>query len=146
MEAKITWKNKMQFEADNRGMKTIIDAFSEFGGDNQGPTPKELLLNAIMGCSGMDVISILTKMRQVPTSFSIKALADKTKEPPTHFSRVNIRYDLTGEIEAEKALKAVTSSMTKYCGVSFMVAKRVPIFYEVYLNDQKVGEGQAFPG
>ncbi|HAZ13034.1 MAG TPA: OsmC family peroxiredoxin [Bdellovibrionales bacterium] len=123
-----------------------MDAFPEFGGDDLGPTPKELLLNAVMGCTGMDVISILTKMRQTPTAFSIKALAEKTKEAPTHFPRIDLRYELTGEIEAEKLLKAVTSSMTKYCGVSFMVAKRVPIFYDVYLNDKKVGEGQAFPG
>ena len=145
MEAKITWKSKCILMPNNRGMKTTIDAFPEFGEDNQGPTPKELLLNAVMGCTSMDVISMLTKMRQVPTSFSIKALAEKTKEAPTHFPRINLRYDLAGEIETEKLLKAVNSSMTKYCGVSFMVAKRVPIFYEVYLNDNKVGEGQAFP-
>jgi putative redox protein len=98
-----------------------------------------------MGCSAMDVVSMLTKMRQVPTNFTIKAHAEKTEGHPSYFPRIDLKYYLEGALEAEKVLKSVSSSMTKYCGVSYMMSKGTPIFYEVYLNQQKIGEGQAFP-
>jgi putative redox protein len=145
MESKIKWQSKMNFTAENRGIKTSMDASDNFGGENNGATPKELLLDAVMACSGMDVISMLTKMRQTPISFEVKAHADQTEGHPAYFPRIDLKYYLEGLIDAEKVLKSVNSSMTKYCGVSFMVSKGVPIFYEVYLNSQKIGDGQAFP-
>jgi len=145
MESKIKWQSKMNFLAENRGIKTQLDASTDFGGENLGATPKELLLDAIMACSGMDVISMLTKMRQIPKNFDVKAYAEKTEGHPSYFPRIDLKYYLSGEIDADKVLKSVVSSMTKYCGVSYMVSKCSPIFYEVYLNEQKIGEGQAFP-
>lgn len=145
MESKIKWQSKMNFTAENRGIKTQMDATEDFGGEKKGATPKELLLDAIMGCSGMDVVSMLTKMRQVPTSFEVTAHAEKTTGHPSYFPRIDLKYSLEGAIEPASVLKSVHSSMTKYCGVSYMMSKGVPIFYEVYLNSQKIGEGQAFP-
>ena len=85
MKANLSWNTQMQFTCENHGIKTTIDATQEHGGNEAGPTPKELVLNAMMGCTAMDVVSMLKKMRQEITAFKMEIEAEKTLEHPVHF-------------------------------------------------------------
>lgn len=145
MESKLTWKNKMQFLAQTRGHENILDAKFEHGGLNQGPTPKELVLQAIAGCSGMDAIIYLKKYKFEPLSFDIQIEAIPTiDKKPSYFQEVRVKYNFLGDtLPKEKVIAAVETSMTKYCGVSFMIVQSCPIYYVVVLNGEQIFEGQS---
>ena len=76
-EFKTSWKGKMAFEMDLFGQKILMDASPKVGGEDKGPMPKPLLISALTGCTGMDVVSILNKMQVKKHSF--KRLLDKWK-------------------------------------------------------------------
>lgn len=141
LNASLNWVNGMEFECDNHGHKCTIDAFPQFGGQDKGPSPKELVLNAMMGCTAMDVVSILKKMKQEISSFKMEIGADKTKEAPVHFKTAELVFILEGKIEPEKALKAVESSLTKYCGVNYMISKTCKINFRLQVNGQMIKTG-----
>ena len=143
MESKVLWVADMQFESQNRGLSSTMDTSPEFGGHNKGPSPKESVLNAMSVCSGMDVVSVAKKMRLDLKSFSMDAKAETTKSIPSYFSSVHIKYLIEGTGVAEKYINCVVLSMTKYCGVSYMISKVCPITYEIYLNGTKIHEDQA---
>ncbi|MEK2645654.1 OsmC family protein [Bdellovibrio sp. BCCA] len=144
MECRTKWIGDMGFESHIRTHKFTMDAKTEVGGKDQGPTPKELLLASICGCTGMDVASILKKMRVNLLSCDVNAQANTTHGYPSIFEEVKLQYQIEGsDIKPEQAMKAVTLSMTKYCGVSAMVSKASPMTYEVILNGSKIGEGKA---
>jgi putative redox protein len=82
-------------------------------------------------------------MRLNLTAVKLEAHAGKTKTLPSFFSEVHMKYFLYGEDEPEKFIKTVVLSMTKYCGVSYMISKACPIGFEVHLNDQLIHEDQA---
>ena len=141
MESSLEWRTEMQFECHTRGIKTFLDASVEHGGHDAGPNPKELILNAMMGCTAMDVISMLVKMRQKPNRFLMNIRAEKSEVPPVYFKKAKMNYFLYGDLENEKVLKAVQASMEKYCGVNFMISLSCEISYEVFLNDVSIGLG-----
>lgn len=141
MKAQLSWQKNMEFLCDNHGIKTLIDATPEHGGQQLAPTPKELILNAMMGCTAMDVVSILQKMRQEITDFSMEVEAVKTTQYPTHFSSAELVYLLKGPIDPEKAIKAVDSSLTKYCGVNYMISKTCKLSFRINLNNQDIKTG-----
>lgn len=143
MLVEVEWKNKMLFEGMARGLKTAMDASPDHGGQGLGPTPKELLLESMCGCSAMDVVSILEKMRQKISHFKMDVDAKKNQEPPVYFTEIKVNYRLSGEIEKDKAIKAVSVSMSKYCGVSYMISKSSEISYEIYLNNESIYKGVA---
>lgn len=141
MKAKLSWVENMVFQCDNHGMISTIDAFKENGGQDKGPTPKELVLNAMMGCTAMDVVAMLRKMRQEFFEFKMEINAEKTTEHPIHFKTAELVYYLKGNIESEKAIKAVDSSLAKYCGVNYMISKTCEISYKLVLNDTVLKQG-----
>lgn len=144
MECQTKWVGKLGFEAHVRHHKFLIDGKPEDGGMDQAATPKEIMLTAICTCSGMDVVSILQKMRLNLQSCDVLAQTDTTDTHPKIFKEVKLQYKIVGpDIKPEQALKAVRLSMTKYCGVSAMVVKASPIHYEVFVNEVKVGEAYA---
>lgn len=144
MNCQTTWKHGSTFEADLRSHKILLDTKIESGGTNKGPSPKELLLAGICGCSGMDVISILQKMRLTVEHFDVSATTETTEGHPSIFKHVLVTFTIKSfDAKPEQVLRAVQLSMTKYCGVSAMIVKASPISYEVLLNDEKVGEGHA---
>lgn len=143
MHAKLKWIKNMQFECDNNGHKVVLDAFKEHGGDDLGPSPKDILLDAMMGCTAMDTRSLLNKMRQNITTMEMEIDAVKTTEHPIHFKSAVIKFLLQGEGQNDKIIKAVDKSLTKYCGVNFMMSKTCDITYEVFLNGEKIHSAQA---
>lgn len=144
MQTRIEWKKKMTFEAQNRGHKSIMDVSQDQGGDDTGPTPKEVALNAMCVCSAMDVVSIAKKMRTETGKFWMEGNAEKTKTIPSYFASVQIKYFFEGEnLNQEKLIQAIALSMTKYCGVSYMISKATTITYSVTINGQQVHEDKA---
>lgn len=144
MECTTKWIAGNQFESSIRQHKVITDTKKESGGTDLGPTPKELLLASIAGCAGIDVASILTKMRVDLQSCDVHSQAETTTGYPSIFKDVKLKFEVRGsDIKPEQVMKAVQLSMTKYCGVSAMIAEASPMFYDVILNGTKIGEGQA---
>lgn len=144
MRAEINHLGNFTFETTIRDHKLMQDVQASGGGDNKGPTPKELLLAGIIGCAGMDVVSLLKKYGTPAESFKITAEAEPRKEHPRIFSGVDIVFAATGaRVEASRLNEAVHLSLTKFCGVTAMVSKVVPVRYRVVLNDLEVGTGQA---
>jgi putative redox protein len=141
MKANLSWIKDMKFECENHGLITSIDSSKEHGGHESAPTPKELILNAMMGCTGMDVVSILQKMRQEITEFKMEIEVEKTSEHPVHFKTAKLVYLFKGPIDPEKAIKAVDSSLTKYCGVNYMISKTCQISFDIILNGSSIKQG-----
>lgn len=126
------WKGNMQFDALVSGHHVIMDALPDAGGEDQGVRPKQLMLAALAGCTGMDVISILRKMKVEPESFNIKVEADVTDEHPKHYNKMHIIYELKGkDLPLDKIQKAVELSQDKYCGVSAAYKKAMPLSWEI---------------
>lgn len=135
----------LSFVAEWPGQKLFLDAKKESGGQDLGPTPKEVLLAGILSCSGMDVASLMKKYKIVFRSFHLSAETETKKSHPAVFEDVRIRYEIIadGDPDREKIVEAVKLSMTKYCGVSAMVYKVSPLKYSVFLNGEEIGLGQA---
>lgn len=126
------WLENMSFETEVNGHKIIIDAASEAGGENRGPRPKPLMLSALGGCTGMDVISILRKMKVEPEDFRVIVEGDVTDEHPKHFFKMHVIYQFTGKnLPLDKLQKAVSLSEEKYCGVSATLRKALELTSEI---------------
>lgn len=128
----VSWSGGMSFETEIDGYKLSVDAKKEVGGQDKGPRPKPLMMLSLAGCTGMDVISILGKMRVEVEDFNIKIEADLTDEHPKHFTKMHIIYIFKGKnLEIEKLKKAIDLSQDRYCGVSATYKKAMDISYEI---------------
>ena len=135
MEASMTWQGGMAFEAVQDGHRITLDAGDEVGGKDLGPRPKTLMLTALGGCTGMDVISILGKMRVIPDAFTVRVSGDLTEEHPRVFSAIHLEYLFRGhELPLDKLEKAVTLSQERYCGVTAMLAKACPLTHTIRIE------------
>ncbi len=118
------WTGGMAFDALVSGHHVLMDADPEWGGEDGGARPKALLLAAISGCSGMDVVSILNKMKLPEYQFQMDLEADSTSEHPVVYHTIRVWYRFQGEsLPQEKIVKAVKLSTEKYCGVIAMLRK-----------------------
>jgi putative redox protein len=142
MEITCQWQGKMAFNANLGAHQITMDAASPIGGDT-GATPKQLLIAAICGCTGMDVAALMKKHKQDMKSFTIEASGDLTAKHPKVFQEIALKFKATGDIDSDKLLSAVHLSMTQYCGVSAMVNAVSPIRYIVELNGVSIGKGNA---
>lgn len=134
MKSTLTWHEGMYMTADTGTAKVELDALPEHGGTGRGQAPKELVLSGLAGCTAMDVISILRKMRALPASFRIEVEADQTTEHPRVFSKIHLKY-IAKSADREKLEKAVTLSQEQYCGVSAMLAKTARITHEIIIEE-----------
>ncbi|MFC1887323.1 OsmC family protein [Candidatus Cloacimonadota bacterium] len=136
-EVNVTWLDKMAFEAQQDGHTIILDASEEVGGENRGCRPKSLLLSGLAGCTGMDVVSILKKMKITEYKLNIKVTADLTSEHPKIFKDIIVKFEFTGEnLPWDKLEKAVELSETRYCGVSAMLNKAAEIVTLITINGE----------
>jgi len=134
MQSKITldWLDGMSFETELNGHKIYLDADPKVGGKNLGPRPKPLMLVALAGCTGMDVVSILKKMRVEYDGFSVDVEAELTEEHPKKYSGMKIIYRFKGkDLPMDKLKKAVELSKERYCGVSANYRDSFPVDYEI---------------
>ncbi len=131
------WLKNMTFETTIGEHSIIIDADPAVGGENKGPRPKPLLLASLAGCTGMDVVSLLGKMRVEFKDLEIRVHADMTQEHPKIYHKIHITYLLKGrDIDKAKVEKAVILSQEKYCGVSAMLGKAATITYEIKIEEE----------
>ena len=123
----------MAFESNVNGHKVIMDAFKEFGGEDRGASPKKLLLASLAGCTGMDVVSLLKKMRVEYSGYTMDVEANLTDEHPKIYDEMMIKYIFSGVKEEDhaKVEKAVNLSKDRYCGVSAMLSKAAEIKFEI---------------
>lgn len=138
---KLIWKGDMAFDAELNGHHFFIDAADTSGGKNLGPRPKGLLLSALAGCTGMDVVSILKKMKVQDYSFSIDVSADSTEEHPKTYSKIYLNFVFEGnELPVDKIRRAVELSEIRYCGVSAMLKKSAEIKSRIILNGEEISK------
>lgn len=136
----ITWVEGMKFSAVSQSGHTVfLDAASQAGGENEGIRPMEMVLGALGGCTGIDVVSILNKMRVAYTAFAIDAEGARQEEHPKVFREITLNYRFDAPAEAEDRIKrAVHLSQEKYCSVSAMLAATARIKTQIFLNGSPV--------
>ena len=135
----ISWKDGMAFEAEVNGHKIMLDAGEQHGGRDLGPRPKPLMLVALAGCTAMDVVSILTKMKVKLDNFDVKVEGEQSEEQPVHYTSMHIIYEFWGkDLPADKLEKAINLSHERYCGVSAVYRKAMPVTHETVVHDTKV--------
>jgi putative redox protein len=132
----IQHRDNMSFMANINGHELLLDASKASGGDNLGPRPKSLMMVALAGCTGMDVVSILKKMKVEFDDFSVKVEGNITEEHPAHFDHMHIIYSIKGRnIPVDKVNRAISLSQEKYCGVSFNYRQAMKITHELVIED-----------
>ncbi|MCL3779885.1 OsmC family peroxiredoxin [Prolixibacteraceae bacterium JC049] len=131
----LKWQDKMSFETELDGHPLVLDASEDVGGSDSGPRPKKLMLVALAGCTGMDVVSILKKMRVNVDSFNVEVEANMTEEHPKKYTEMKIIYRFKGKnLPIEKLEKAVGLSEDRYCGVSATLSGSVKLTSEIVIE------------
>ena len=130
------WLENMSFESEINGHRIVVDAKEEVGGQDKGPRPKPLMLAALGGCTSMDVISILKKMRVELKSLNVIVEGELSEEHPKRFTKMHVIYEVEGEnLPMDKIQKAVTLSEEKYCGVSVVYRQAMEITSEIRIKE-----------
>jgi len=131
-EIDLEWENGMLFHSVVNGHKVLVDADASVGGSDKAPRPKPLMLVSLAGCTAMDVVSLLNKMRVEFSYFNVKVSAELTEDHPKVYSKVHIVYQIKGNnIDKSKVEKAVNLSQERYCGVSAMFRKFAELSFEI---------------
>jgi putative redox protein len=126
------WLENMAFESEINGHKIIIDAKEEVGGQDRGPRPKPFMLAALGGCTSMDVVSILKKMRVELKSLNVIVEGELSEEHPKRFLKMHVIYEVEGDnLPMDKIQKAVSLSEDQYCGVSAVYKQVMDITSEI---------------
>lgn len=138
-EIETQWMGKMQFNALINGHTIVMDAPQKIGGEETGPIPKPLVLAALSGCTGMDVVALLRKSNQSIDDFSMTVTGELSKQAPIEYVSMHVVYHFKGKESVEKAvLDAVTDSQKKYCGVSNMLKKSLSVTWEINFNGVQI--------
>jgi len=135
-KAEASWKGRMQFDTEVNGHHFMMDLAAEKG-DDTGPRPKPLMLAALAGCTGMDVISLMKKMRQELQYFNVIVEGETEEEHPNPYYRMHIIYEFRGkDLDPGKIEKAISMSLESYCGVSAVYRKaHIELTHEVRILD-----------
>ena len=134
-EIESQWMGKMQFNALVNGHTIIMDAPEKVGGEDNGPIPKPFVLTALSGCTGMDIVAILRKAQKEVQDLTIKVTGELSRNQPIQYVSMHVNYDFKGDNSCkDAALDAVNLSQEKYCGVSQMLKKALPVTWEVNYN------------
>ena len=129
-----SWLGNMKFGSELDGHRIVTDLSPEGGGEDAGPRPKQLMLVALAGCTGLDVISILKKMRVEFDYFNMLMEADVTEDHPKHYTSIHLIYQFKGKnLDVDKLKKAADLSQEKYCGVAAVYKKALKLTYEIQL-------------
>jgi putative redox protein len=130
MKTKTIWKNDEHFESFDANLKISLD-----GNRKEGFNPKAMLLSSLAGCSGIDVVDILKKMRVELLALEIEVEAEQTEEHPKVFKDIHIRYlAKTDPSNRDKLVRAIELSLNKYCGVAAMLRKNSEIHYTLEIE------------
>jgi len=135
------YKQGMQFETDSpTGYKTLIDTSPENGGSNNGLGPKAMMLSALAGCTGLDIVFVLNKMRTEVPHFEMVVSGELTEEHPKTYHKVSLDYHFFGDnLNQAKIHKAVKLSEDQYCGVMEMFRQFATLDVNVHFHDSVKG-------
>ncbi|WP_441373485.1 OsmC family protein [Acinetobacter lwoffii] len=124
MQTSVHWLENVAFKAKTQSGHTIImDGSAEYGGENRGPRPMELLLTGLGGCASFDIVTILKKARQDITDVRCELKAERADTIPAVFTKIHLHFVVTGKAIKEKQVaKAVELSVEKYCSASKMLS------------------------
>ena len=142
MQVDCVWDKKSKFTATAGEFSFAMDASKPFG-DESAHTPKQLVVAALCGCTGMDVVGLLKKNKQVFESFRMSAEAESVTVHPHELKEVRLKYYIAGTCDPDKVIQAVNLSQTQYCSVSAMISRGTKIYFEIYLNDKILATGQS---
>jgi putative redox protein len=127
-KASITWVEGMQFVAESEsGHSVVIDTSAESGGHDSGVRPTELLLMGLLGCTSMDVISILKKKRQPVHDLKVFATGERATEHPKYFTKIHLEYVAYGDVDEVALARAIELSEERYCSVAATLKGRAEI-------------------
>ena len=148
MNASVIWSKGLSFtgQADS-GFQVSLGASPSVGGENDGFRPLELIAVSPAGCTAMDVISILTKKRQVISNFSVEVQTTQSPDHPKVFTHITILYNIVGQnVEEMAARRAIELSATNYCPAQAMLGKVIPmdLVYEIHNDDGNIIKGNVF--
>ncbi len=120
---KVKWIDGMRFVAtDSMGHSIVMDASKHVGGEGSGFSPLELLLAALGGCTGIDIVDIMRKQRENVEDLEIVVSGKRAKEPPRVYTRIHVNYRIKGkDIKEKKVQRAIELSEDKYCSVRAML-------------------------
>jgi len=133
VEISMKWDGDQRFTARTEtGAAVTVDTGVAFGGSGKDPTPMELLLIALAGCAGIDLVMILEKMRVSLSRAAIDVEARRRDTEPRYFEEIKIVYTLAGEgLTEDKAERAAKLATEKYCSVGVMLREKAEIGYRV---------------
>lgn len=132
----VRWDSGRAFQVEQDGHRFVLDASPDAGGRELGPRPKALLLSGLGACTGIDVVSILEKMRVPFEGLEVQVSAELRDEHPKIYTEIHVRYVFRGKgLPLEKLRRAVQLSEETYCGVSAMLRPAVPITSEIVVED-----------
>jgi putative redox protein len=115
-QASVAWVDGMQFVGESgSGHGIVIDASNEGGGHNAGARPMELLLLGVLGCTAMDVVSILKKKRQPLADLKVSATAEQAPDTPHYFAKIHIEYVAYGDVDEQALARSIQLSEERYC-------------------------------
>jgi len=138
MTNKVTteWKGGMTFESDNPSGKTVImDTDVEGSNERYGLSPKAMMLSSLAGCTGLDVVMVLDKMKVSGYRFKMEIEGQLTDEHPKYYNKVHVDYHFYGEdLNEKKIKKAVDLSSEKYCGVMEMFRHFAEITSQIHYH------------
>lgn len=137
MKSKVVWKGGLSFTgSSDDGFLVPLDTNKALGGHEMGFKPLQLIAIGLVGCTGMDVISILLKKRQEVTDFEVEARIERAESHPKVFEKIVLTYTVTGKnIDADAVSRAVELSETKYCPAQAMLEKSAEISHEIVINN-----------
>jgi len=136
-QVKLEWKGKMQFEAKVPGAVIPLDAAEAVGGEGKGSRSKPLMLTSLAGCTGMDVASLMKKMRAEADDLQIDVSGELTDEHPKYYKKVKVEYRFYGKnLKKEKLQKCVNLSVDRYCGVMEMFRQFAEIEIDVQFFEE----------
>ncbi|RYF22973.1 MAG: OsmC family peroxiredoxin [Flavobacteriales bacterium] len=129
---------KFNFEASNEGGFTVeMDANPAIGGEGKGFRPMETLLIGLGGCSGIDMVNILTKQKEELNDIKISIKASRVNEEPAIFEEINIHYELFGTLSQQKVERALALTFDKYCSVANILGRSAKINFTYTINSNK---------
>ena len=136
-KVEVNWKGKMLFESVTPEGNVLIDAAEDVGGQGKGVRPKAMMLSSLAGCTAMDIVSLLKKMRAEVVDIKIEVSANLTDEHPKYYDKVHVIYSFYGsDFQKNKIEKAVNLSVDRYCGVMEMFRKFSEVTTEIIYIEQ----------
>jgi putative redox protein len=136
MDVQVQWTSRRRFDGrSTSGATLVLDTRPESGGTGAGPSPMEAVLMALAGCSGIDVVETLRKMRAPLEGLTISVSAERAAEHPRVFTKIRVHYAAWGAgLERQDVERAVSLSVEKYCSVSAMLRRTAEIHYAIAVS------------